>query len=56
LNWLNKICMTLDNAIKQGHASIVDFEAGTVIDYISANNIEYQNVIGDRSIWSSIED
>lgn len=41
-NWLNKICMTFDNAIKQGHASIVDFEAGTAIDYISANNIEYQ--------------
>lgn len=56
-DWFNKIFVAFDNAIKQGYASIAEFEAEAGIDYIAtANNIEYQSVTGGRDIVDSIEE
>jgi hypothetical protein len=55
-DWLNKIFIAFDNAIKQGYASIAEFEAEAGIDYISANNIEYQSIAAGNNILGSTEE
>ncbi len=52
---LNKIVVAFDNAVRQGYAAISDFEAEAAIDYMSANNIDYQNV-ANNNILGSIEE
>lgn len=44
ISWPYKILAAFDNAVRQGYATISDFEAEASMDYIFANNIGYNTL------------